>query len=98
MIDSDAVKLAESEKTISIEMLAAVVSRHAKTLIASVESHKRHPSYSTRRGLLNEMNGVSGMFRLLLEMNGYQEINGSDVRVQVSNARRAVESLYENRK
>lgn len=83
-----------SEKTISIAEIAEVVRGRAVALRHSAETFRSHPSYDTRRNLADRYNEIAGMFSLLLQLNGYNEIKGSDVRLQVTYARTAVESLY----
>jgi hypothetical protein len=83
-----------SEKTISVSDVAEVVRSKAVALRHSVITFKRHPTYDTRKNLLARWNEVSGMFSLLLQLNGYREVKDSDVREQVTYARIAVESLY----
>ena len=90
-------KISASEKTISIEMIAELVSQQAKSLRHAVETFKKHPSYDTRKNLLARCNELTGMFHLLLKLNGYKEIPDSDVREQVTYARQAVESLYKKK-
>lgn len=87
-------KIAPSERTISIAMIAEVVRSRAKGLRHSVETFKHHPTYDSRKNLLARWHELNGMFSLMLHMNGYKEIPDSDVREQVTYARDAVESLY----
>ena len=93
----NAMRFANSEKTISIEMIAEVVRHHALVLRHSVDIFKKHPSYDSRKNLLARANELTGMFHLLLKLNGYKEISDSDVREQVTYARKAVESLYKKK-
>ena len=86
--------IAASERTISIAMIAQIVRTNAIALAHSVETFKRHPSYDTRKSLTGRANELSGMYHLLLKLNGYRTISDSDVEAQVTNARQAVESLY----
>lgn len=84
----------DDSQVFTIQQIAAYVSNAARNLTGRVESYKIHPSYDSRSDLKATANSISGMFNLLLELNKYKEIEGSDVRLQVTNARRAVESLY----
>lgn len=84
----------DDTQTFTIQQIASYVSRHARNLERRVQQFKIHPSYDSRADLKASMNSLSGMFSLMLEMNQYKEIEGSDVRSQVTKARRAVESLY----
>jgi hypothetical protein len=87
-------EVSPSEKTISISDVAELVRSKAVALRHSVITFKRHPTYDSRKNLLARWNEVSGMFSLLLQLNGYREVKNSDVREQVTYARMAVESLY----
>lgn len=87
-------KISASERTISIQMIADTVTQQAISLRHSVETFKKHPSYDSRKNLADRYNELVGGFHLMLKLNGYREVPGSDVREQVTYAREAVESLY----
>ena len=74
--------------------VAKIVCEHAKHLENRVRVFKSHPSYDKKSDLKADANKLTGMFGLLIQMNKYFEIEGSDVRDRVKAARAAVESLY----
>ena len=74
--------------------IAKIVSQEAKHLENRVKVFKVHPSYDSRADLKADANKLTGMFSLLIRLNKYFEIEGSDVRDNVKAAREAVESLY----
>jgi hypothetical protein len=79
---------------ITILGIAKVVSQEARHLENRVKVFKVHPSYDSRADLKADANKLTGMFSLLIKLNKYFEVEGSDVRDRVKAAREAVESLY----
>lgn len=79
----------------TIADIAAIVSKEAKHLENRVRVFKSHPSFDSRADLKAQANKLTGMFSLLIQMNKYFEIEGSDVRDHVRAARAAVQSLYQ---
>lgn len=90
----DVVDVDSAPKTVTILQLANFVSKAADKVTYRVEQFKVHPSYDSRADLKASMNAVTGMFSMVLELNNYIEIEDSDVRSHVIEARKAVESLY----
>ena len=74
--------------------IADIVSKEAMRLQNRVRVFKSHPSYDKRSDLKADANKLTGMFSLLLRLNKYHDIEGSDVKDQIKAAREAVESLY----
>lgn len=90
----DVVDVDSAPKTVTILQLANFVSKAADKVTYRVEQFKVHPSYDNRADLKASINAVTGMFAMVLELNNYIEIEDSDVRSHVIEARKAVESLY----
>lgn len=56
-----------------------------------------HPTFDTRKDILDSANKVSGQFNLLLRLNEYMEIyleSGTNLRTVINEMRTAVEKLY----
>lgn len=85
-----------SERTISMKMIAREINTAATSLSNAVVTFKGHPSYDSRANLLTRANELSGMFHLALKLNGYNEFD-ADTRQRVQSAREAVESLYKSK-
>lgn len=78
----------------TIEDVAAIVSKEAKHLINRVKVFEAHPSFDSRADLKASANKLTGMYSLLIQMNKFWEIEGSDVKENVKTARAVVELLY----
>lgn len=81
----------EQEKTFN--KMCEYINTRAIGLVGRVDTFKKHPSYDSRADLKIAMHELDGMFNMALAMNKYEPLNNG-VREQVTNARRAVESLY----
>jgi hypothetical protein len=81
----------------TIADMAAIVSKEAKHLENRIRVYEAHPTFDTRADLKASANKLTGMFSLLIQMNKFWDIEGSDVRKHVEAARAAVEQLYKKK-
>jgi hypothetical protein len=79
---------------INVLTIAEIVCKEARNLENRVRVFKSHPTFDKKSDLKADANKLTGMFSLLMRLNHYFEIEGSDVRTRVNAAREAVESLY----